>query len=811
MHGYIAIAVFLPLLAGLLLGPCSGLLGKRVGWVAFWFPLISFAMVLVAGVQAGPTPHVLVEWPWIPSLGINLTFLVDGLSLLFAGIVSGVGVLVFFYANQYFKGDESRYPLGRFYSYLLLFMSAMLGTVLSDNLMLLFIFWELTGITSFLLIGFLHEKDGSRAGARMALLVTMLTSLCMLVGIVILHQLTGTLSISELMAMDLPVPLDGTLINVVLVLILLGAFGKSAQFPFQFWLPNAMAAPTPVSAYLHSATMVKLGVFLVARIYPIFLEVELWVPVLTLVGFGTMLVASFLALRSNVLKAILAYSTVTQLGDLIGLYGLESQLGVFSDYYHILDHVFYKACLFMVVGIITHCTGCKDLRDLGGLRHSMPLLAIASGIACASMAGLPLTMGFVAKEMLLADFAILLREGPWTAWAAFVFLVLASIMKIAFSCRLFYYLFFRPVPQQVQKHLHIPSIRFQLPPLILAGCSLVFGWVLALPEALLHYLHVDGLQTREGHLAMWHGVNIELAISLAIISAGLSLFLYGRGTHWRWTEIPRFLRFDDFFERGLLQFNAFTKFITKMLRSESPADYLPVMVTLMVLAFGGYLMNAVELKAGAAFIMEDWEFQANTLRVFVATLIGLSTLGVVLLSRWTSQLIMLSVAGFLITFYFVLYRAPDLALTQILVESATLILVLLLLARFPKSAQQGEDRELLHGMRNLMNLVISLGLGAVVTCMILVAGAKAPPTRLGDAFLAQTVRQAEGSNAVNTILVDFRGFDTMGEIAVLVIAVLGSIGLFFRYKRSDQQREQRALGAPGFGIFQQHPGERRER
>jgi multicomponent K+:H+ antiporter subunit A/multicomponent Na+:H+ antiporter subunit A len=805
MYWFIGIAVFLPLIGGLLLGPLSGWLGKRVGWVAFCFPVICFSMVVAAGVEAGATPHVLVEWPWIPSLGISLSFLVDGLSLLFAGIVSGVGVLIFFYAIHYFKADAPNQ--GRFYSYLLLFMSAMIGTVMADNLMLLFIFWELTGITSFLLIGFLHDKEASRVGARMSLLVTMLTGLCMLVGIIILQQTTGTLSISELMETDLAayLPLDGVLINVILILILLGAFGKSAQFPFHFWLPRAMEAPTPVSAYLHSATMVKLGVFLVARMYPVLSDVTLWVPILTIVGFGTMLIAAFLALRSNVLKAILAYSTVTQLGDLIGLYGLESQLGVFSDYFHILDHVFYKACLFMVVGIITHCTGMKDLRDLGGLRRKMPLLAIAAGIACASMAGLPFTMGFVAKEMLLADFALLLSEGPWTAWVAFVFLALASVMKIAFSCRLFYYLFLGPVPEKVQQHLHAPSCWFQLPPLILAGCSLVFGLVLVIPEKLLHYLHVDGLQTREGHLAMWHGFNIELAISLAIICAGLSLFLYGRSTNWRWTVIPKFLRFDEHFEWLLLEFNAFTKWITKLLRSESPADYLPVMITVLVAAFGGFLLHHFDMRIGSAFIMSDWEFSFNTLRVFTVVLIGLSALGVVLLSRWTGQLIMLSAVGFLITFYFVLYRAPDLALTQILVESATLVMVLVLLARFPKSAQEGEDKELFHGLRNFMNLVISLGLGLVVTFTILIANAQEPFSRLGDAFLEQSVPYAEGSNAVNTILVDFRGFDTLGEIAVLVIAVLGAIGLFFRYKRSTQQRQQRALGAPGFGIFHAQP------
>ncbi|MGF1679017.1 MAG: hydrogen gas-evolving membrane-bound hydrogenase subunit E, partial [Candidatus Methylacidiphilales bacterium] len=585
----------------------------------------------------------------------------------------------------------------------------------------------------------------------------------------------------------------------------LGAFGKSAQFPFHFWLPRAMEAPTPVSAYLHSATMVKLGVFLVARLYPVFSNAVLWMPVLMVVGFGTMCIAAYLALKSNQLKAILAYSTVTQLGCLTGLYGLQSVNGVFADAFHILDHVFYKACLFMVVGIVTHATGLKDLRDLGGLGRRMPVLAFATGVACASMAGLPLTMGFISKELLLEDFGKVMQVVPSFGWIGFVLFALASLMKVAFSFRLFVQMFLAPETEKVREHYHAPGWAFQLPPVLLAVASLLGGWWLAAPGALVRYLHVPGLQSRESYLAYWHGVGFELAMSLALLCAGLCLYLHGRGTQWAHNEIPHFLRFDVGFERLVGMFNRFTQWLTRLLRSESPVDYLLIILGVFALSCGGFLIQHLQSGTGAAFIVSDWRFEINPLRCFVALMIVIAALSVVLLRKWTSQLIMLSAAGFLITFYFVLYRAPDLALTQILVESATLILVLLLLARFPKSAQEGEDLEPVQGFRNVFNLLVSLAVGSTITMMILVAGALPPSQRLGLSHLEQTVPFAEGSNAVNTILVDFRGFDTLGEIAVLVIAILGAIGLFFRYKRSDQQRRQRALGAPGFGTFHTQP------
>ncbi len=809
MDGWIAVALFLPLIGGLLLGPVGARWRRQVGWIALAFPILSFLAIVAAGLSRGDSGAVVVEWPWVPSLGISLSFLVDGLSILFGLIVSGVGILVFCYATQYFDGDEP--GLNRFYAYLVLFMAAMLGTVFADNLILLFIFWELTGITSFLLIGFLHDKEASRVGARMALLVTVFTGLFTLVGFIGVGVLAGTYSLETLLAGGMPGGVDGWAVNAFLLLILVGAFGKSAQFPFHFWLPRAMEAPTPVSAYLHSATMVKLGVFLVARLFPVFSEAAVWYPVLTLVGFGTMAWAAFLALRSNQLKAILAYSTVTQLGALIGVYGLSSQTGLFGDFYHILDHVFYKASLFMVAGIVTHCTGLKDIRQLGGLRQAMPVTAVAAAIGCASMAGVPLTMGFVSKEMILADMTQVALGGSLIAWVALGLLGLATFFKVAFAARFWFNLFAGPVPEEAAKHLHRPSLALQIPPAILAGLSVLMGLILPLADHLIHGLNVAAMHMREGHLAMWHGLTIDLLISLGLLGAGWWLYTRGRAADWRWAEIPAWMRFDLGFEAFVKGFNEATVRITRFLRSESPPDYLLVIVGTIVLVSGGFLVQAFMDGEGAAFQIADWSFDGYFLRVMATIIIGLACVGVVFLTQWTSQLILLSTAGYLTTFLFVIYRAPDLALTQILVESATLILILLLLGRFPKSAQSGEDRDRGLRPRNILNLLVSLGLGTVVTFTILIANAVEPETRLGTAILEQTKGLAEGTNAVNTILVDFRGFDTLGEISVLVIAVLGSIGLFFRYKRSERERRQRALGAPGFGIFHSQPKGKEER
>ncbi len=794
IEAYLLLALGLPLLASPLLALAGRKLGPRVGWLALAFPLISTGALLALAANVNLPARVVIEWPWVPSLGLNFSFLVDGLSIFFGLVVSGMGCLVFFHSIFYLGHDYEH--LGRFYCYLVLFMGAMLGTVFANHLVLLFIFWELTGVASFLLIGFLHGEEGSRIGARQALLVTASTGLALFVGVVLIQQVTGTASLAELLANKLPWAQHGTGLTVAMVLVLVGAFGKSAQFPFHFWLPNAMAAPTPVSAYLHSATMVKLGVFLVARFYPLFIEHPWWATLLTVIAFTTMALGAVLALLSHDLKAILAFSTVSQLGYLIGYYGLGPANGVEYDYLHILNHVFYKGALFMVVGIVAHSAGIRDIRQLGGLFRRMPLLGITTLVATATMAGIPATTGFLSKEMMLEEIFEAMRDRDELGLYATACVVVASVVKVAFSVRLFANIFLGTKPERVRQNFHAPSVWMQLPPALLAGCALILGMFPGLLDAPLRALAVEGLN-RPQHLALWHGFTKELLVSSLVVVVGFALYWLGERTDWRWHNIPRWLRFDAAFEAGIGAFSKFTKTVTRVLCSDQPVHYLPIIITFFVsLVGGGLLWNVTSMPA---LPVPDWS-AVHPLRALAAGLIALATLGVLLLRRWTAQLISLSVAGFLTCFYFVLYRAPDLALTQILVETVTLILVLLLLARFPRSAQEGEERRKPLRLRRVLHMVLALGVGGLATALVLVMTAHPTPNPIGLNFLAHTVELAEGSNAVNTILVDFRGFDTLGEITVLVVATLGCLGLLMRYKRTPEEYKQGPLGPPGFGV-----------
>jgi NADH:ubiquinone oxidoreductase subunit 5 (subunit L)/multisubunit Na+/H+ antiporter MnhA subunit/multisubunit Na+/H+ antiporter MnhB subunit len=791
---WVLLAIGLPLLGGPLIALAGRRLGHRVGWLALAFPVISTGSLLALAATMDLPGRIVVEWPWIPSLGLNLTFLVDGLSLFFGLVVSVMGCLIMYYAIYYMGHDYEH--LGRFFCYLVLFMASMLGTVFADHMVLLFIFWELTGIASFLLIGFLHEEEDSRVGARQALLVTAGTGFALFVGIILLQQATGTSSLSTLLAEGLPWEQHGGILSIALVLMIIGAFGKSAQFPLHFWLPNAMAAPTPVSAYLHSATMVKLGVFLAARIYPLFVGHEWWPLILGTIAFTTMVLGAVLALLSHDLKAILAFSTVSQLGFLIGYYGLGPVDGVEYDYLHILNHVFYKGGLFMVVGIVAHAAGIRDIRQLGGLFRRMPLLGTTTLIAAATMAGLPGTTGFLSKEMMLKEIFEAMRDRSVLGIYATACVAVGTMVKVAFSFRLFANIFLGPEPEQVRNNFHAPSLWMQLPPAFLAGCALVFGLFPSLLDGPFHALGVEGLN-RPQHLVVWHGFTRELVASILVVVLGFGLYWLGQKTDWRWHNIPGWLRFDVMFEVGLEGFSKFTKTVTRFLRSDEPVDYLPIIVTFFVcLVGGGFVWNLSPL---AAAIVPDWN-TVHPLRALTAALIALAVIGVLILRLWTAQLISLSVAGFLTCFYFVLYRAPDLALTQILVETVTIILVLLLLARFPRSAQVGEETRQPIRIRRSFHMLLALSVGLMATLLVLAVTADPHPAPIGTGFLEHTVDLAKGSNAVNTILVDFRGLDTLGEITVLVITTLGSLGLLMRYKRTPEEYKQGPLGPPGFGV-----------
>jgi multicomponent K+:H+ antiporter subunit A/multicomponent Na+:H+ antiporter subunit A len=791
------LAIALPVLAVPLLLGLGPRWRERTGWLALPFPLISAVAIGFLAERAAVHGPIILELPWVPFLGLDLTFRVDGLSSFFGVIVSVIGVLVTFYARYYLDHQFSRH--GQFYSFLMLFMAAMLGTVYANHLLLLFVFWELTGLTSFLLIGFDHANPESRRGARTALLVTSLTGLGMLAGVVMLAQTCGTYRIDELLrdGADLSRPQ----VRWALVLLMLGAFGKSAQFPFHFWLPNAMAAPTPVSAYLHSATMVKLGVFLAARIFPIFVGSELWMPLVGMIALLTMTLTALLALLSHDLKAILAYSTASQLGFLIAYYGLGSSGGVDYDYLHILNHVYYKGCLFMVVGIVDHATGTRDIRQLGGLFRRMPGVGIAAIIACAAMAGLPGTTGFISKEMMLKELFALDQTHGWFGVFAIVCVVLTSLMKVIFSARIALAVFFGQESDVVRRNFHAPPRPLAMPPLLLAVGIVVCGLFPVLWEIPFNLLAVEGLHTPVAiHLTIWHGFNRELAASAAVVVGGLLLFFVGHRFAWSWATIPAVLKFDRLFDVALEGLFDLARKITRLLRADRPPDYVPIVLVFTVGTVGGSLAWALGLRElAAAFgsaIPPDW----YSLRVFVALLIVGAVLGVVLLRSWATQLIALSVAGFLICFYFVLYRAPDLALTQILVEVVTLFMALILLGRFPRSAERGEIEHQPARWRKGLNIALSLGVGGLMTALVLLVMETPAEQRLGQVLLEQSVSLAAGSNAVNTILVDFRGTDTLGEITVLVAATLGCLGLLMRYRRSPAEYKSGPMGPPGYGI-----------
>lgn len=793
----IVMAIFAPLLGAALPALAARWLGPRVGWLALPLPILSTACLLVAAAQAGAQPSVAVAWAWVPSLQVDAAFLVDGLSLFFALVVSGIGLLIVLYAIAYFGRHGANQ--GRFFSYLMLFMAAMLGTVLADHLLLLFVFWELTGLASFLLIGFLHEEKPSRIGARQALVVTAGTGLALLAGAILLGQAAGTYRLSELLDGGLtPGLLRDPRVQAALVLLLLGGFGKSAQFPFFFWLPGAMAAPTPVSAYLHSATMVKLGVFLCARLFPLFATSAWWPVLLLATGFGTMLLGAVLALRQTDLKALLAYSTVSQLGFLCGYYGLGALTGVRFDLVHVLNHTLYKGALFMIAGAIDHAAHTRDLRRLGGLWRSMPLAAAASLLCLAGMAGVIGTTGFLSKELALADLLRATADRPvlYTALAAFLATGVANAML---AVRFFHGVFLGAPRSDGARAAHAPSVALLLPPLMLALGVLTLGLFPAPLADLAAHWSVAGLQRPEaGALHLWHGWTPELLLSTGVIAVGLMGGILGERAGLFGGGTPRLLRFDEGFEAGLKALGRGARAITRVLQTDRPSSYLPIVLATFVALVAGSLWRGGLLQALPGLLADLPHGHTEPLRVFVAGLICLAVLGVLALKQWTTQLVALSVAGFLTTFYFVIYRAPDLALTQILVEAVTLILILLLLGRFPRSAEQGERAHHPSPARRVMAGGLAACTGLVMTTLMLLMTAAPHPDRLGPRFLVETRPLAQGSNAVNTVLVDFRGFDTLFEITVLLVATLGCLGLLLRYKRTPAELREGAAGPAGY-------------
>lgn len=709
-------------------------------------------------------------WSWLPQLGIDFSFRLDSLGLLFALLISGIGTLIYIYAYYYLNPKNS---LSKLYLLLMLFMAAMLGISLSNNLIILLIFWELTSISSFLLVGYWSNYEAAQRGSRMALTITGMGGLAMLGGFILLGQITGTYQLDQILMMTEQIQ-SHHLFVPTLLLILLGAFTKSAQFPFHFWLPNAMAAPTPVSAYLHSATMVKAGLFLVARLLPIFAGAALFHNIVTFVGLFTLCMAAFFAIFKEDLKGLLAYSTISHLGLIMCLLGIGSPLAVAAAIFHIINHATFKAALFMIAGIIDHESGTRDLRKLSGLWQLLPFTATLTMITAASMAGVPLTNGFLSKEMFFTELVASL-SGPLMVGSAIV-ATLAGIFAVAYSIRLVHGVFFDgPLGKQVpNKDAHEPAFGMRAPATLLAILCILVG---LLPALLVEKIVNSTTQATtqnfafEGtHLALWHGFNLPLLMSVIALLGGIIFyFSLAKGGALREIDLdPKLGRlqgrilFDLFLKNLLLNSRRFRR-ATENGKLQSYLLWI-VIFTVGLVGFP-LLSNAVgtgtrELTHAPALAIILW------LLLFSACWMLLwfhhERIKAVLIS---------GAVGLVVTMVFIGFSAPDLALTQITVDVVTTVLLLMSLSLLPQLTPYESSPT-----RRWRDAIIALGGGlgiAAIAWLIMTRDHNS----ISWFFLQQSIPLGGGTNVVNVILVDFRGFDTFGEITVLGIAAIGVLSL----------------------------------
>lgn len=804
MELFLLTAIFAPLFGAALTLAWGARLRDKIGYFAAFFPLLSFGLLLYVGLELQSAQARSVFYiPWIPAFDVSLSLIVDGFALFFALLVSGMGVLTYVYAAGYMSSKYPERP--RFYAYLLIFTSAMLGATLAGNLLALFVFWELTGVASFLLIGYQYETEKGRKGARMALIVTFVAGLFLLAGLILLGGISGSYELAALFALDLRELAGerGHLFNAALIFILIGAAGKSAQFPLHFWLPNAMAAPAPVSAYLHSATMVKLGVFLVGRLFPLYADERWFGDLLVALGFTTFVVGALAAFLAHEIKAILAFSTVAQLGVLIGVYGLAPAEGARYDLMHVLSHALYKGALFMIAGLVEKLGGRTDLRSAGSAGAKHPLLLALALPPLLSMASVPGLLGFLSKEYALKDALKLYGENPAIGGFAVGAIFLGSVLTVAFTARFVYEFYFRApdapdapeskadgaaAPVAIRLAPHARAATFFAPG-VLSVAVLVLGvWPAPLNPG-LKLLSVPGMTAPEfAEVALWQGVKTELVLSAAALLLGVALALAVRTRIHRFVA-PAWFGLDRVFESGMKAAPRLAAWITRALAADRPTLYLPIILTFAAAVLGVILWPALapQFEDAARLGASDAPMEL-ALAWFTAALASVFVFAVALLRRWTSQIIALSVIGFLTTFYFVLYRAPDLALTQLLIETATLLLVLLLLARFPEHVAAGQAAA--PGSRGGVAFRASLALfvGAIAFTLFLAGAGERAPDSAGEYYLQNSLSLAAAGNAVNAILIDFRGFDTLFEVAVFLTAGLGSLGLLMRYRRPGERR-----------------------
>lgn len=753
--------VLIPFLGAALLTWDNRQCRLRAAWIAGGVTLTALllSLPLLNAPFAGKT--LIQRFTWIESAGINLAFRFDGIGMLFALLILTIGILIIMYARYYLSPEESG---GRFYACLLLFMGAMLGVALSENIIQLLMFWELTSLSSFLLISFWYHDSAARSGARMALTVTGAGGLALFGGFLLLGKIVGSYDLSVILASGATIR-SHPLYLPMLILVLIGAFTKSAQFPFHFWLPNAMAAPTPVSAYLHSATMVKAGVFLLARLFPALSGTKEWAMIVGLVGLITLLMGAVIALFQHDLKGLLAYSTISHLGLITMLFGIGTPLAAVAGVFHIINHATFKASLFMAVGIIDHEAGTRDMRRLNGLWRFMPHTAILAMVASAAMAGVPLLNGFLSKEMFFAE-AVGLTTKMRFGWVMPIAVTIAGIFAVAYSLRFIRNVFFNGNPVNLPKTPHEPPRWMKVPVEVLVALCLLVGMFPALTvEPLLAVASIGVLQgpLPQHNLAVWHGLNPALWMSVIALIGGCLLYVWRKPLLNLYERHEHKLRAAAIYQRLLRCTFILAQIITRRLDTGSLQRMLFIFIFFaMILGGFGYISSPVALTGSAMRTPLD----------AVSLLIGLIiiTAGVSTLFYHQQRLIMLIIAGAIgigVVLIFVRFSAPDLALTQLSVEIVTVVLLLLGLYFLPQHSPQ----EMNHRRQGWhMLLAVSSGVGVAALAWAVMTR---PNISIADYFVDNSLLSGGGTNIVNVILVDFRGYDTFNEICVLALAALG--------------------------------------
>ena len=765
-----------PFVGAVFVAAISRLGRPYAAWGAGGVALLALIQLLpLAGdVFAGQT--LIQRLVWMPSVGLDVVFRLDGLGLLFALLILGIGLLIILYARYYLS---ERDDMGRFYAYLLLFMGSMLGIALSENVIQLLIFWELTSLSSFLLISYWQNRHESRSGARMALAVTGGGGLALLGGFLILGDMVGSYELSIILASG-DIIREHSLYLPMLILVLLGAFTKSAQFPFHFWLPNAMAAPTPVSAYLHSATMVKAGVFLLARLFPALSGTPEWFWIVSMTGLATLLIAAFIAFFKHDLKGLLAYSTISHLGLITLLFGIGTPMAAVAGVFHIINHAIFKASLFMAAGIIDHETGTRDMRRLRGLWKYMPHTAILAMVASASMAGVPLFNGFLSKEMFFAETLYVIGE-PW-GWLLPAGATLAGIFAVAYSLRFIHGVFFNGEPVNLPKTPHEPPRWMKVPvEILVALCLLVGIFPVLMVEPILVVAAASVLQgpVPEHDLAIWHGFNAALYMSMAALMGGVLMYLGRRPLFRVYEGLGNRIEFKKLYDKFIEKLFHYASVATRFLDAHSLQRMLLIfMLFILALGVGGFQNGEIIMTGDRELLPIDGVSLLVTLILVIAA-VGT----VVVHHRRLMALIFMGVVGLGVVLIFVKFSAPDLALTQLSVEVVTIVLLLLALYFLPQLSPL-EPNQLRKGRDAAIAIVAGGGVAALIWAVL-----TRPHETISDYFLANSVPGGGGTNVVNVILVDFRGYDTLGEITVLAIAGLGIYAMLDQLQLTGSNRD----------------------